>query len=178
MKTGQPVILTARVAEKDIEPFDRLRQAHFPPDRNFLNAHLTMFHRLPGEYFDRIVEQLKRAADGYGVVAAEVSGLRHLGAGVAYSINSSSLQDIRVKLKFEFNIWLAAQDLQKWHPHITIQNKAPKAAADALYRNLSQSFHAHPIEIMGLDLWEYLGGPWRQLNFVPFKGTEQTCGII
>ena len=60
MKTRHPLILTARVAEKDIKQFDRLREAHFPPDRNVLRAHLTMFHRLPGEYSEKIIERLER----------------------------------------------------------------------------------------------------------------------
>ncbi|KSV60756.1 hypothetical protein N183_37690 [Sinorhizobium sp. Sb3] len=29
MKTRKPLILTARIAETDLEPFDRLRKAHF-----------------------------------------------------------------------------------------------------------------------------------------------------
>ena len=48
LKTRQPLILTAQIPETFLARFDRLRQIHFPPDRNFLRAHLTMFHRLPG----------------------------------------------------------------------------------------------------------------------------------
>lgn len=53
-------------------------------------------------------------------------------------------------------------------PHITIQNNAPKAKADQLYHEMGQSFRAYDIEITGLDLWEYLGGPWRQATFALF----------
>ncbi len=173
MKTRHPLILTARVADKDIEPFDRLREAHFPPDRNVLCAHLTMFHRLPGEYSERIIERLERVADGHGVVAAEVSGLRHLGGGVAYSVLSPPLQEIHARLTAEFLTWLGPQDRQTWQPHITIQNKVSKSKADALYHELSQSFQAHSIQILGLDLWDYLGGPWRHAKFAPFHGIDQ-----
>ena len=114
MKTGYPLISTARLAEKDIELFDRLRQAHFPPDRNVLRAHLTMFHRLPAKVSKRIIERLERVADGYGVVAAEVSGLRHLGGGVAYSVLSPPLQEIHARLTAEFLTWLGPQDRQTW----------------------------------------------------------------
>jgi 2'-5' RNA ligase len=176
LKTRHPLILTARVAEKDIEPFDRLRQAHFPPDRNVLHAHLTMFHRLPVEHSGKIVEQLERVADGYNLVSAEVSGLRHLGAGVAYAVTSPPLQEIHAKLRTECLAWLGPQDRQRWHPHITIQNKVSKPKADALYDDLSQGFQPHPIEILGLDLWVYLGGPWRHSKFVPFGETDQAGG--
>lgn len=169
METRRPLILTARIAEKDLEPFDRLRRAHFPPQRNVLRAHLTMFHRLPGEHSERIVESLEQAAGGFDALSAEVNGLKHLGAGVAYSISCQPLQNIRTTLMAEFVSWLDPQDMQKWQPHITIQNKAPKATADQLYHELAQSFRAYQIEITGLDLWEYLGGPWRHATFALFR---------
>jgi len=72
-------------------------------------------------------------------------------------------------LRAEFVSWLGPQDMQKWQPHITIQNKVPKAKADHLYHELTQGFRAHDIEITGLDLWEYLGGPWRHSTFALFQ---------
>ncbi|MBB6507405.1 2'-5' RNA ligase [Rhizobium soli] len=161
MKTLQPLILTARIAESDKAPFDLLRKTHFPPDRNFLGAHLTMFHRLPGEYTERIVEHLKRVAEAGSSIKAEVSGVRHLGAGVAFTIDSVALQDVRARLKEVFLPWLGPQDMQKWQPHITIQNKVSKDRADRLYQELRATFQPHTIEITGVDLWKYLDGPWQ-----------------
>lgn len=176
MKTRQPLIVTARIAERDIEPFDRLRQRHFPPDRNLLGAHLTMFHRLPGEYRDRICKTLTNVAAQARVTTARVSSLRHLGAGVAFVVTCPELDDIRASLKAEFVTWLGSQDVQTWRPHITIQNKAPKATSDALYRDLTSSLEPHTIEILGLDLWNYLGGPWKHLEFLPFDTRPRELG--
>nr|WP_281064432.1 MULTISPECIES: 2'-5' RNA ligase family protein [unclassified Rhizobium] len=153
--------MTARIAESDKAPFDLLRKTHFPPDRNFLGAHLTMFHRLPGEYTDRIVEHLKRVAEAGSSIKAEVSGVRHLGAGVAFTIDSAALQDVRARLKEVFLPWLGPQDMQKWQPHITIQNKVSKDRADRLYQELRAEFQPYTIEITGVDLWKYLDGPWQ-----------------
>lgn len=169
MKTRQPLILTARIAEGDVAPFGRLRQKHFPRDRNVLGAHLTMFHRLPGEYRDTIVETLKSVTAQAETMAAKVSGLRHLGAGVAFVIACPALEDIRASLKTEFVAWLGSQDMQTWRPHITIQNKAPKVTADALYRDMNAGFEPHTIEIIGLDLWNYLGGPREHVTFARFE---------
>lgn len=171
MKTRRPLILTARVEEKHLEPFDCLRRAHFPPDRNFLRAHLTMFHRLPGEYEARIANRLISAAQRTHAMTAEVGGVRHLGAGVAYVIVSPALHEIRAMLKLEFISWLGPQDMRKWQPHITVQNKSSKAKANDLFRTLSQGFQPHSINITGLDLWEYLGGPWQHLTYMAFDGT-------
>jgi 2'-5' RNA ligase len=125
-----------------------------------------MFHRLPGEYQARIVEKLVCAARGAKSMVAEVGGVRHLGAGVAFSIESPELQEMRALLKSEFVSWLGPQDMQKWQPHITVQNKSSKTRADELYGVLRQSFQNHSITITGLDLWEYLGGPWRPITSV------------
>ncbi|MEF3131013.1 hypothetical protein OS035_05975 [Rhizobium sp. 268] len=67
------MILTARIAEHDLIPFDLLRQKHFPQDRNFLRAHMTMFHRLPGEYVGRIVESLQFVAKETRAISARLA---------------------------------------------------------------------------------------------------------
>lgn len=167
MKTLDPLILTAKIADEDLQPFDDLRQKHFPPDRNFLNAHLTMFHRLPGEYADKIIEHLKNVA-ARSSITADVSGIRHLGAGVAFTITSPELLDIHARLKQVLRPWLGGQDMQKWQPHITIQNKVSRAEADATYKGLIAEFRPHPIQIVGVDLWRYMGGPWDHYASQPF----------
>jgi 2'-5' RNA ligase len=154
------MILTARIAENELIPFDLLRQKHFPEDRNLLRAHLTMFHRLPGEYVEKIVESLRSVTKGKTAISAKVSGVRHLGAGVAFTIGSPELNSIRDTLRSNFVHWLGSQDMQTWQPHITIQNKALRAEANRLHRELANDFHPHDITIVGLDLWRYLNGPW------------------
>ncbi|WP_115114795.1 2'-5' RNA ligase family protein [Rhizobiales bacterium] len=168
MKTLQPLILTARISDGDLKPFNRLRQEHFPPDRNYLTAHLTMFHRLPGECREQVVQHLIEVAAGYAPITADVSGLRHIGAGVSFTIASPGLQAIHASLRGAFMPWLGGQDMQKWQPHITIQNKVSKLAADTLYAALMGKFRPHTIEIIGLDLWRYLGGPWQHETFAMF----------
>ncbi|GAA1871360.1 2'-5' RNA ligase family protein [Pseudonocardia ailaonensis] len=44
-----PLIVTATLDAPTQERFDALRRRHFPSDRNFLAAHLTLFHALPDE---------------------------------------------------------------------------------------------------------------------------------
>ena len=39
-------ILTAELDGASFDWLDELRRAHFPPERNLLPAHLTLFHRL------------------------------------------------------------------------------------------------------------------------------------
>ncbi len=44
---GPPLIVTAVLGNADFAYFDDLRRTHFPSDRNYLRAHLTLFHHLP-----------------------------------------------------------------------------------------------------------------------------------
>jgi 2'-5' RNA ligase len=169
VKTLEPLILTACIADPDLKPFHALRQQHFPADRNFLSAHLTMFHRLPGEYVEQIAGFLHDIAAKQITFSANVAGVRHLGAGVAFMIESSELQDVHARLRSRFMPWLGGQDLQKWKPHITIQNKVSRQQADALHRRLSENFKPTKIEVTGVDLWRYLGGPWQHERSTMFQ---------
>jgi 2'-5' RNA ligase len=170
MKTRQPLILTAGIDEHDLEPFNLLRRTYFPPDRNFLTAHLTMFHRLPGEHSGRIIETLETVAAEVGPFTAEVTGIRHLGAGVAFAVASSELLRIHAHSRSAFSHWLGGQDMQKWQPHITVQNKVSRAVADGLFRLLTAEFKPSTISITGLDLWRYLDGPWQHETSVSLSG--------
>ena len=42
-----PIIVSAEFGAADFARLDGLRRAHFPPARNVLPAHLTLFHHLP-----------------------------------------------------------------------------------------------------------------------------------
>jgi hypothetical protein len=44
-----PLILTLEMDTHSFEILDALRKKHFPPERNVLDAHITLFHKLPGE---------------------------------------------------------------------------------------------------------------------------------
>lgn len=155
-----PVIITAHVENDDIEPFDHLRREHFPPARNFLNAHITVFYHLPGQRLAAVRELVTEVLSGRTQFCATVSGLQHLGAGVAFKIESPELQALRVELVRRFGAWPGPQDLQKFQPHITIQNKVSREKADRLFSELKSAFEPRSIRITGLDLWSYLGGPW------------------
>ena len=43
-----PLILTLALDGATFAPLDALRRPHFPPERNLVPAHLTLFHALPG----------------------------------------------------------------------------------------------------------------------------------
>ena len=54
MPDHPPLILSAVLDAPVQERLDALRRAHFPPERNHLDAHVTLFHHLPGAEEDAV----------------------------------------------------------------------------------------------------------------------------
>jgi hypothetical protein len=163
------LIVTAALGAEDFAWLDGQRRAYFPPERNQLSAHLTMFHALPPSAEAEAGRVLAREAAG-PAPRAVIAGLMNLGRGVAYRIVSDELEAIRRSVADQFRGLLTAQDSQGWRPHVTVQNKAEPSAAKALLRELEASFQPRPLRIAGLELHRYLGGPWEQLGRWSFRG--------
>ena len=77
---------------------DGWREEFFPPERNHLAAHLTLFHALPGAQHQPIVAALQEIAARTPPVPARTDGLRFLGAGVAVGVHSPALETLRAEL--------------------------------------------------------------------------------
>jgi 2'-5' RNA ligase len=163
-----PLVVTLLLAEAAQERFDRLRAAHFPPERNHLQAHVTLFHALPGEHEQAVAADLRAAADRPAFEVA-VTGLRSLGRGVAYTLGSPELDALRRRLAEAWAPWLTPQDRQRHSPHVTVQNKVEPAAARALLAQLRAGFTPERVPATGLGLWRYLGGPWEPVDRYPFR---------
>ena len=147
--------------------FQRQRDQHFPPARNLVPAHLTLFHKLPGGDTDRI-ERLVSIAQSTAPMNLRVDGLRFLGAGVAFTIASEALSEFHQALQRQWWQDLSPQDRQPYRPHVTIQNKADPSLAKALYHHLGHDFAPFDACGVGVAIWEYLGGPWKLSKQVSF----------
>ncbi|MGN6059201.1 MAG: 2'-5' RNA ligase family protein [Sphingomicrobium sp.] len=164
------LIVTAELGAEDQAWLDRLRRAHYPPERNRLLAHLTMFHALPPSAEGELRSRLSRLAAGRPP-SARIEGLMDLGGGVAFRVVSPDLEGIRDELSYDLRGLLGAQDVGGWRPHVTIQNKAPPKAARALITELERDFRPRPLAIGGLGLHRYLDGPWERLATYAFRGS-------
>lgn len=159
-----PIIVTALFGHEDQAWFDRQRRAYFPPERNVLAAHCTMFHHLAPELGAELKQRLNAATRGQPAPIARVGGLMNLGRGVAYRIESPELEAIRADLADAFASMLVPQDRSGWRPHVTVQNKVEPAEAKALLATLSAGFSPRPVKIAGLASWWYRGGPWEAFS--------------
>ncbi len=164
-----PLILTADLGAADFAWLDAQRRAHFPPERNQLAAHLTMFHALPPSLEDE-VRRLLKTVTRTKRPPATIASLMNLGGGVAYRVISPELASIREQIADHFHGSLTAQDSGGWRPHVTIQNKVTSAVARSLLEKLESDFKSGPLAIDGLALHRYLGGPWEPLARFAFRG--------
>ena len=160
-------VLTLRLDPESQARFDRLRQKYFPPERNLIAAHVTLFHTLPNAAW--AVERLAEIAENQPPFSVAVTGVRSLGKGVAYRLASPALLHLHGDLARAFQSELTPQDTQRFQPHVVVQNKVTPAAARALLVTLEAQFAPWTVQARGLDLWHYLGGPWEHAQTFLFK---------
>lgn len=165
---ASPLILTIRLSEEAFTFFNALRQQYFPPDRNFLSAHLTLFHHLPATEMS-IVDDLELLSKQHHALQLQVIDVVSIGKGVAYKIDCPALLRIHKELQSKWQPWLTPQDNQKLWPHITVQNKVSPAIAKQTLEELKASFQPFTALSTGFDLWRYEGGPWSFLQHFPFR---------
>ena len=165
-----PLIVTALMGTADQALFDRLRKTYFPPERNQIDAHLTMFHAIPHLLEAELRQRLAALAADLAPPRATISGLMNLGGGVAYRIASDELDALRAELADAFRGHLTHQDSHGWRPHITVQNKVTSSTAVATLADLERDFSSRPLTLTGLVYHHYEGGPWRLGRRYPFRG--------
>jgi 2'-5' RNA ligase len=163
-----PLILTLTLDDAAQTYFNALRRQHFPAPINYLEAHLTLFHHLPGAEVAAVGEYLGQFCRARHPLPLRVTGLRSLGRGVAFTLENEELRALHRQLQTDFAPHLTPQDQQKLQPHVTIQNKVEPIAARQLLESLQADFAPFGAEGTGLHLWAYRNGPWESLAEFPF----------
>lgn len=166
-----PLIVTALMGSEDFAWADQLRRTHFPPERNFIPAHISLFHHLPPSRLDDLLAILRRECAA-AQPRARLASVMSLGRGVAFRVESEDLLEIRQRIADEFHGQLIPQDKHVPRLHITVQNKVTPTVAKSLHDSLSSAFWPRPLTIIGLAAWHYLGGPWKLAGQAKFRGVR------
>jgi 2'-5' RNA ligase len=166
--TGAPIIVTATFGDGDNGWLQELRRTHYPPERNRVPAHLTLFRQLPPSLEGELATRLARVAAA-PPPRATIAGIIDLGEGTALRVESKELEAIRADVAEALRGVLTPQDQAPWRPHITIQNKVLPREARALQQRLRATFEPRPLAIRALAVWRYLGGPWEPVRAWPFR---------
>ena len=167
-----PFIVTAELPGEVFAWADGLRRAHFPPERNKLAAHVTLFHSLAPSLREELPRELARLAAAYAPPPARIDSLMDLGGGTALAIRSPQLLAVREEIAERFFTMLTTQDRGGKRLHITVQNKVERKVAQALQAELGPDLAARDFRFTGLGLHIYRNPFWESLGVWKFRGHQ------
>ncbi len=169
----EPFIVTAELPPDIFSWADGLRRAHYPVERNHLEAHVTLFHSLAPSLLAEIKPLLARLAGEFAAPDARITGLMDLGRGTALAIDCPAMLDLRAQIADHFHGALTSQDSHAPRLHITVQNKVTAQEASVLKRQLAVAGVERRFRFAGLGLHLYRGGPWEALGRWSFRGASR-----
>ena len=167
---GEPLLVTAELPPDILEWADRLRRAHYPPERNRLKAHVTLFHALPPSARDEVRQLLGGLAGETDAPEAQVTGLMDLGRGTAFSVESPGMLALHERLADMLQGLTQQQDARELRLHITVQNKVARSEAKSLQAELAAQFGPRRFRFRGFGLYGWDGGLWNFRRLYPFRG--------
>ncbi|GAA0281080.1 2'-5' RNA ligase family protein [Alteraurantiacibacter aestuarii] len=165
-----PLIITAEMPEDMYSWANQLRQDHFPPERNYLKAHVTLFHALPPSSESEVRDCLAGLARDNPPVPARLEGVMKLGKGTALQISSPAMLALWEEMADRFHGLLIPQDMHAPRLHVTVQNKVSIEEARALQAELAARIIPRDFTFRGLELHAYRGGPWDFIKRWRFRG--------
>lgn len=165
-----PLLITAELPPAILAWADALRREHYPPERNRLKAHVTLFHALPPSSEGEVRRLLADLAATNPPPEAEVSGLMDLGTGTAFDLRSAGIMELHADLTERLHGIISLQDQHRLRPHITIQNKVEPGTAKVLQEQLRKQLEPRRFRFRGLGLYAWEDGLWREIADYPFRG--------
>lgn len=165
-----PLIVTLRFDAESQARFQQARDRWFPPERNIVPAHLTLFHHLPGDRDWDVCARLAEVAGRTPAIPFRVTGILAMGRGAGYRLELNGIDDLRARIGAGFD--LTDQDRARIRPHVTVQNKVSKPEARDAVEALRAGFAPWQGWGLGLDLWRYRGGPWDAVDHFAFAGAS------
>jgi hypothetical protein len=165
-----PLLITAELPPDILAWADAMRRMHYPPERNRLRAHVTLFHALPPSSEGEVRRFLADFAGDNSPPEARVTGLMDLGTGTALDVRSDGMVALHSQLTERFHGLLGWQDDRKLRLHITVQNKVESATAKALQAALRETLEPRTFRFRGFGLYAWEDGLWNPVAEYPFRG--------
>lgn len=159
-------ILTLQLDPGATELFNRLRRQYYPAHANEVDAHLSLFYRLPADEPGIMATLDTMAAQAPFVM--QVNEVQRYANGIAYTLVSDELQALHASLQAQWEQWLIPRDRQPLRPHITIMNQVTAFKAQQAHEALKAAFLPFEVTATGVQLWRYLKGPWKLQGTYPF----------
>ena len=154
---GKVLVISAKFDRRTQDYLQEKRDQYFPKERNVVPAHISLFHKLPGEELSSIRNELKKQTRRAHPLQAHIAEVKRFGHGGAFEVRCGGLDKIHAALREAFHPWLTAQDAQPYRSHVTYQNKVSKAEAEEAYQELNKEFNPFRGAVVALELWWYHG---------------------
>lgn len=165
-----PLIVTLEADTASQDRFDAARARWFPPERNLVPAHVTLFHHLPGERVDEVRTRLRGVTRDMPPPPFRVASVMPLGRGAGYRLDWPAGDGLRRAIGAGFEV--TAQDQGRLRAHVTVQNKVSRETAAATLEALRATFAPWDGHGVALLLWWYRGGPWDPAGRFPFAAPD------
>ena len=165
----QVYVLTLLTDQAQHGRMTRLRQQYFPRHLNKLEAHITLFHAVPGSRLSSsIIPRIQAVARQTSPFAFKAQEPFRLKRGVAISIakdtGATKTQGIHRALQQPWRAEgsLSQQDAGGCQVHYTIMNKVDDERDVArVFREVQSNWEPDEGRAEGLGLWRYDRGFWR-----------------
>jgi 2'-5' RNA ligase len=161
-------VLTLEMDGDSFGRFNALRQAHYPPERNLVPAHVTLFRKLPDERSREIKELLTLVASRQKPFSVGVREVKEMERGVAIFLDAPQLYALHAMLADEWEPWLDDHERFDFQPHVTIAANVAPGDARRIRNDIAATFRPPRMQGIGLHLWRYRDGPWQHERLFPF----------
>jgi 2'-5' RNA ligase superfamily len=152
------LIITLKIDHVSQSFFNEKRKQHYPSYANFVEAHITLFHKLPAD--KNIVYETLQHLCNTKIFTMQVEDIKNIDNFVAYDIASSTLQNIHTQLQTVFTNMLNEKDKEILWPHVTVHNKATVYKAFKTHEKLLENFKPFSINAIGFTTWLYAKKLW------------------
>ena len=137
-----PMILTLGMDGARLRPGStRSGGRYFPPERNVIPAHLTLFQQLPASP-DALLLHLARVGAATAPLPFTVAGVMSFSNGAAYALDMPGFAALHRRLRSAWARHLTPADDRPRKAHVTVQNKVPRALAVATQAALRDGLRA------------------------------------
>ena len=158
----RPLVITLKIDESAQKFFDAERKKYFPAYCNYVDAHITLFHKLPSNNIEieNIIEKFAKTKS----FKIDITNIVLQENGVVYEIKCKELLQLHKAMQEDLARFLIRNDRKKLWPHITIQSKATNYKAFKTHAELLKKFKPLNANAIGFSCWYYVKGYWEKKN--------------
>ncbi len=156
--TKKSLIITLKIDDESQTFFNEKRKQYYPAYANFVDAHITLFHKLPSD--KNMVHETMLQLCNTKAFYMQVVGIKNIENFVAYDILSTTLQNIHADMQSVFANMLNEKDREILWPHVTVQNKGTVYKSFKTHEKLLADFKPFNITAIGFTTWFYAKKQW------------------